>query len=110
MRIMAGALDRRITLYAPLQSRNTTNGEVTITRQSRGLRWAAVLGIAPSEKAAPEQLIAKAGARLLMRLDTLTRAVRPNWQLSYDGGTFQVVGTEPSPAHGSVIVHVVGLQ
>lgn len=109
MKIEPGLLDRRVTLLEPQTVRNTTNGEATTSWVNRGARWASVLRLLPTDMANEEQLIAKASAKLLMYLDSLTRQIGATWQVSYDGTTYDVVGTDPTPRDGSVLVYIVGL-
>jgi head-tail adaptor len=109
MKIIAGRLDRRADLLAPVTVRNPANGEATIDWQVQGTRSAAVLRLLPTDTVNEEQLIAKAQAKLLMRLDSLTRTILPTWRVAYDGTTYDVVGTDPTPADGSVLVYIVGL-
>jgi head-tail adaptor len=110
MRINTGMLDRRVTLFAPVLVRNPTNGETVTEWQERGRRYAAVLRVVPTDTASEEQLIAKAVAKLLMKFDSLTRTILPTWRVSYDGQSYDVVGTEPTPRDSSQILHLVGLQ
>jgi head-tail adaptor len=109
MKIEPGRLDRRVTLLEPVTMRNPDNGEATTDWLNRGLRWASVLRLLPTDMANEEQLIAKASAKLLMYLDSVTRQVGPTWQVRYDGTTYDVVGTDPTPRDGSVLVYIVGL-
>jgi head-tail adaptor len=109
MIIRAGDLDRRVTLLAPTNVRNSV-GEVTQSYASVGQRWASMLALRPSEVDREQTPGSKAETKLLMRLDTLTRTVGVRWRVSVDGVTYNVFGTEPNYGDGSLMLFIAGVQ
>lgn len=109
MNIRAGDLDRRATLLAPTNVRNSV-GEVTQSYASAGQRWATLMALRPSEVDREATPGSKADAKLLLRLDTLTKTVGVRWRVSVDGVTYNVFGTEPNYSDGSLMLFIAGVQ
>jgi head-tail adaptor len=109
MKIRAGRLNRRVTLLAPVIAPNPASGEIVPTWQPQGERWAAELQPMPGNEETASQLVAKSSARLLMRLDPMTKTIRPTWRVRHADTDFEVIGATQTPEHGSVIVFIAGL-
>ena len=109
MIIKAGELDRKATLLAPTNVRNSV-GEVTQTYAPAGNRYVSFMALRPSEVDREPTPGSKAETKLLMRLDSLTRTVGVRWRVTVDEVTYNVIGTEPTPADGSLIVFIAGVQ
>lgn len=109
MIIKAGELDRRADLLQPTNVRNSV-GEVTQTYSSAGLRWASFMALRASEVDREQTPGSKAESKLLLRLDSLTRTIGVRWRVAVDGVTYNVIGTEPAPGDGSLILFIAGVQ
>jgi head-tail adaptor len=109
MIIKAGDLDRKATLLAPTNVRNSV-GEVTQTYSASGARWVSFMALRASEVDREQTPGSKAESKLLLRLDSLTRTVGVRWRVEVDGVTYNVTGTEPTPADGSLILFIAGVQ
>lgn len=109
MIIKAGELDRKAILLAPTNVRNSV-GEVTQTYSAAGNRWVSFMALRASEVDREQTPGSKAETKLLMRLDSLTRTLGVRWRVTVDDLTYNVIGTEPVPADGSLIVFVAGVQ
>ena len=109
MIIKAGELDRRVDLLSPTNVRNSY-GEVSQSYAAAGTRWASFMALRPSEVDREQAPGSKAETKLLLRLDSLTRTVGVRWRVTVDGVTYNVIGTEPTPADGSLILFIAGVQ
>jgi head-tail adaptor len=109
MIIKAGQLDRRATLLQPTNVRNSV-GEVTQTYSDAGKRWVSFMSLRAAEVDREQAPGSKAESKLLMRLDTLTRGVGVRWRVEVDDVVYNVTGVEPTPADGSLIVFIAGVQ
>lgn len=109
MIIKAGALDRKATLLAPTNVRNSV-GEVTQTYAPAGVRWVSFMALRASEVDREPTPGSRAETKLLLRLDSLTRTVGVRWRVTVDEVTYNVIGTEPVPADGSLILFIAGVQ
>lgn len=103
MRVSASRLNRRVTLLRPSLTLTPLGSPVT-TYSEAGRRWAGQLRFSPRELESSEQRKALSRRDLLLRLDSLTRAMSTEWRIVLDGVAMQIIGLEPSPADGSVIV------
>lgn len=109
MNIKAGLLDRRAVLLAPTNVRNSV-GEVTQTYAAAGTRWASFMALRATEVDREQTPGSKAESKLLLRLDSLTRTVGVRWRVTVDEVTYNVIGTEPTPADGSLVLFIAGVQ
>jgi head-tail adaptor len=107
--IKAGDLDRRATLLAPTNVRNAV-GEVTQSYASAGQRWVSMMALRASEVDREPTPGSKAEAKLLLRLDALTKTVGVRWRVAVDGVTYNVFGTEPDYGNGSLMLFIAGVQ
>lgn len=109
MKITRGKLNRRAALLQPTNTTTAIN-ETVVTYAEVGKRWASFLQLLPAEvdrEAAPGS---KATAKLLVDLDSLTRTVGVRWRIKADGTEYNVIGTDPNPADGSLLLYLAGVQ
>lgn len=103
MRVSASRLNRRVTLLRPSPDLTPLGSPTTAYREA-GKRWASQLRLVPRELEADAQRQTLSRRDLLMRRDSLTRAMTTEWRIVLDGVAMQVIGLDPDPADGSVIV------
>ncbi|MFI8667150.1 head-tail adaptor protein [Qipengyuania sp. NPDC077410] len=90
-KLRAGALDRQITLLKPgelIDDGYTTKPGVPVIA---GKRRASVKVEKGGEQFQSEQLRGKRVMSVWLRSDILTRSIAENWQVQYEGRTFDLV-------------------
>lgn len=103
MRVSTSRLNRRVTLLRPSLTITPLGSPVT-TYSEAGKRWAGQLRFSPRELESSEQRKALSRRDLLLRIDSMTRTMTTEWRVVLDGVAMQVIGIEPDPADGSLIV------
>jgi head-tail adaptor len=108
--LAAGRLDRRVTLLRPVEVQNALSGEVTLTYEEAGGRFAQRLAYQPRAQSNDAQLLTEAQTSIVMRLDRLTRTIGPCWRVRMDARTFEVLDADSDPRAGTVRVLLIGLS
>ena len=91
-KLRAGALDQRITLLKPGEPIDTGFTTKPGPPVNVGERRASVRVEKGREQFQSEQLRAKRVLSVWLRSDRLTRAIKEDWQVIYEGRTYDLVG------------------
>lgn len=109
MKVAAGLLQYRATLFAPVAG-PAPNGDPATTYAAAGTVWCGIVSVKPSATEAESQRAATADVQLLMRLGTLTKTLTAAWRVVFQGTTYLVVGIDAEPRDGSLLLYLRGHQ
>ncbi len=87
----AGRLNRRVAVQALMAGTNT-QGEAVKSYVQMDLRWAGVEPLSQKELVDDVREQPLATHRIVLRQDTLTRQISPNWRITWGGNAYDIRG------------------
>jgi hypothetical protein len=108
VKLSAGTLNLTALLYRPTSVRDAATGETSTAFASIGTRRCGLLAIKPVENELESQRGARADAQLVMRLDSVTRAIDATWRIGFQGDTYEVSGIDATIRDGSLLLYLRG--
>lgn len=87
----SGRLRRKADVQAPVTQENE-HGEPVVTWVSVGMRWCGIEPLSQREIESAQEEHAHATHRIVMRQDSVTRAIEPKHRVVFGGHLYDIVG------------------
>jgi SPP1 family predicted phage head-tail adaptor len=88
--MLAGPLNRRITLQRPLESRDANYANVQLTWEDVATVWAALEPVSGREFLRNQEVQSELSTRVRLRWQPALAGLTPKWRLQHNGRTFGI--------------------
>ena len=92
--MIAGPLDRRITLQRFTAITDTASGEQVKVWSTLAARWASKRDVSDSERVASAEVSAEIGTRFVVRWSIAIEDLNPKDRLIFEDRTYEIVGVK----------------